>query len=96
MDDKPLSYFTPCIPIPGVWDQARYLKDLKDALNPNCPHYCFVEGMYPNLRAVIHAYKTGKMSSHGTVYFKRGEMVSEAEAKNRDTFVWIEVRSSEQ
>lgn len=55
MDDKPLTYFAPCIPIPRVWDQARSLKDLKDALNPQCPHYCIIEGMHPNLRAVIHA-----------------------------------------
>ncbi len=46
-DDKPFTYFAPCIPIPRVWDQARYLKDLKDALNPECPHYCFIEGMHP-------------------------------------------------
>lgn len=52
--------------------------------------------MHPNLRAVIHAYETGKMPSHGTVYFKRGEMGSEAEANIRDTFVWTEVRSSKQ
>ena len=96
MDDKPLTYFSPCTPIPRVWDQARYLKDLKDALNPECPHYCFIEGMHQNLRTVIYAYETGKMPSHGTVYFKRGEIVSEAEANIRDTFVWTEVCFSKQ
>lgn len=50
--------------------------------------------MQANLRAVIHAYETGKMPSHGTVYLKRGKMVSEVEANIRDTFVWTEVRSS--
>ena len=54
---------------------CRHFKDLKDSLNPECPHYCFIEGMRPNLRAVIHVYETGKMPSQGTIYLNRGEIV---------------------
>jgi hypothetical protein len=96
MKDQPLAYFSPCVPIPLVWDPVKRLRNLKDSLNPQSPHFCFIEGMIPNLRAVIHAYETGNMPSQGTVYFKRGQMMSEAEGKIRDTFVWEEVRSSKQ
>jgi hypothetical protein len=34
------------------------------------------------------------MPSSGTVYFKRGEIVSEEEAAKQDAVVWAEVRPS--
>ncbi len=87
MDDKPLIYFSSYTPIPQVWNQTWYLKDLKNALNPECLHYYFIKGIYQNLYTVIHTYETGKMPSHDTVYFKRREIVLEVEANIRDTFV---------
>jgi hypothetical protein len=93
-DNTPLTYFAPAMPIPFVWDRARHIQTLKDSLDPQSPNYFFIEAMHPNIRAAIHAYETNQMPSRGMVYFKRGRMVSEQEAKNLDDLVWREVRCS--
>jgi hypothetical protein len=84
----------PVMPLPAVWDPAQRLQGLKDSLNQQSPDYFHIEAILPNLRAVIKAYETGQMPSSGTVYFKRGEIVSEEEAANQDAMVWAEVRPS--
>ena len=80
MSDQSLTSFLRVTPLPLVWDPAKRLQGLKDSLNnPQCSHYCFIEGMRPNLKAVIiKAYETGKMSNKGTYYFKGGKMAPEA------------------
>lgn len=92
-EDVPLQHFSPSMPIPLIWDPEHRLKRLKEALNPNCLHYCSIEGMRPNLLAVIKAYEDKIMPSRGIVYFKNGQMINENEAKVRDSCVWVEVRS---
>ena len=93
-DNTPLTSFSPVVPIPRVWDRARRLQNLRNCLDPNSPGYHFVEGLHLNIRAAIAAYENGQMPNRGTVYFKHGRMVTEAEGKVRDDYVWIEVRFS--
>lgn len=92
-DNTPLTYFSPATPIPLVWDRERHIQNLKNCLDPNSPGYHRVTGLHINIRAAIAAYENGQMPSHGTVYFKHGRMVTEAEGKVVDDYVWIEVRS---
>jgi membrane-associated HD superfamily phosphohydrolase len=80
--------------IPWVWDRARHIQTLKDSRDSQCPNYFFIEAMHSNIRAAIHAYETNQMFSRGMVYLKRGQMVSEQEAKNLDDLDWREVRCS--
>lgn len=90
-DNTPLTFFSPATPIPRVWDPARRLQGLRDCLNPNSPGYHFVVGMHDNIRAAIAAYESGQMPTQGTVYFKYGRRVTEAEGKVLDDYVWREV-----
>ena len=91
-DNTPLSYISPVCPIPRVWSATERLQVLRDCLNPASPRFFFVQGMHDNIRACIAAYENNQMPSSGTVYFKGGRMVSEAEGQVRNTYVWVEVR----
>jgi hypothetical protein len=93
-DDKPLTFFSPPMPQPPVWDVTARLSLLRERLDPQSRNYYFIKGMHANIRAVIRAYDEGKMPNHGKVYFKGGLMVLEEEGKNLNDFVWKEVRFS--
>lgn len=50
--------------------------------------------MHPNIKAVIAAYESGKITNEGTFYFMGGKMVTKSEAESRKELLWTEVRSS--
>ncbi len=85
---------SPAIPMPRVWDPAKRLQSLKGSLDPKCKHYYFIERMHPNIKAVIAAYESGKITNEGTFYFMGGKMVTKSEAESRKELVWTEARSS--
>lgn len=90
--EQRLSHFSIVRRKPPVWDPVQRVRALRELLDPQSPKYCVILAMHENIRAVIHAYETGQIPNEGTVYFKRGKIVSEAEAQVIDTLVWPEVR----
>lgn len=94
MNDEALKKFCPVMPLPHVWDSAKRLQGLKESLDPKSSHYYFIDRMHPNMKAVIAAHETGKISNEGTFYLMRGKMVAESEADMRKDLVWTGARSS--
>lgn len=70
------------MPLSYIQDLLKRMQIFKEGFNPKSKQYYFIEQIYPNIKAIIIAYKADKITNKGIFYFIGGKIVTKSEVKS--------------